>query len=153
MSFNGLWRVNKKGFNNSPFGKIDKINYDEEEIKQFSKMIQTVEFKVSDFSDLLIHAKEGDFVYMDPPYVPISDTSSFTRYVKEAFGDNEHQKLRDVCDQLNNKKVNFLVSNSFCDRTKKLFDGYNFVEVEIQRSMAANNSSRGVIKELLIKNY
>lgn len=153
MSFNGLWRVNKKGFNNSPFGRVDEITYDDKEIELFSKIIQSTEFKVCDFTKLLSDVKEKDFVYMDPPYIPISETATFTRYVKEDFTDDKHNELRTMCDELTKKNVKFLLSNSDCDRTRKLFSGYNIIQIDVRRSIAATNVSRGVIKELLIKNF
>lgn len=154
MFFNGLWRVNKDGFNNSPYGKIKKIGYDEQDVKGVAEALRNTDFKACDFAKLIETAKEGDMVYLDPPYVPISDDKdSFTLYIKEGFDADQHLNLRKACDELNKKKVKFLLSNSCCERTRQLFDGYSFIEIVVRRSVAASSASRGDIKELLIKNY
>ena len=90
---------------------------------------------------------------MDPPYVPISDTSNFTSYTKDDFGEKEQLRLKYIVDQLNHKKCKILISNSFCEFILDLYKEYNINTVNARRAINSVGSKRGIIQEVLITNY
>lgn len=152
--FNGLYRVNSKGEFNVPFGNYSNPRIvDSENILNCSQILQKTEIKCADFSEILKYAKKGDFVYFDPPYVPLSDTSSFTSYTKEGFDIDMQFKLRDVCDELDSKGVKFLLSNSDTKIINELYLSYNIKKVFASRAINANAAGRGKITEVLVRNY
>ena len=111
--FNGLYRVNSKGEFNVPFGNYKNPRIvDIDNLLSCSSLLKNTEIKHADFSKVLEYAKKGDFVYFDPPYVPLNETSSFTSYTKNGFDMDMQVKLKEVCDELNLKGVNFMLSNS-----------------------------------------
>lgn len=152
--FNGLYRVNSKGHFNVPFGnyKNPKI-IDEENLTKCSRLLQKVEIKHADFEEVLKVVRQDDFVYFDPPYIPISQTSNFTSYTKQGFDFKEQLRLKEVCDKLNSMKVKFLLSNSDTELTRDLYSYYDIIEVVAPRVISAKASSRGKVKEVLVKNY
>lgn len=151
--FQGLWRVNSRGENNVPYGKLKTIACHEQNLLEFSNRVQNAEFKSDDFEVLLKNSGKDDFVYMDPPYIKISETSSFVAYVSSGFPLEEHLRVKKVCDDLNSKGVKFLLSNSDCNETRDLYRNYWIKEITTRRSISAKKENRGEIKELLIKNY
>lgn len=152
--FNGMYRVNSQGFFNVPYGNyknpriIDKNN-----LYNCSELLKNTEIKCTDFSTVLEKVKSGDFVYFDPPYVPLNETSSFTSYTKFGFDIDMQFLLRDVCDELHSKKVKFMVSNSDTPLVNELYSKYNIQKVYASRMINANAAGRGKISEVLIKNY
>ncbi|MDD3150609.1 MAG: DNA adenine methylase [Candidatus Gastranaerophilales bacterium] len=152
--FNGLYRVNSKGEFNVPFGNYSNPRIvDEDNILNCSKLLKETEIKCADFSAILNCVEKGDFVYFDPPYVPLNDTSSFTSYTKEGFGIDMQFKLRDVCDELDSKGVKFLLSNSDTKIINELYLSYNIKKVFASRAINANAKGRGKIMEVLVRNY
>ena len=149
--FNGLYRVNRKGEFNVPFGKYNNPKViDEAKLQAASWALQKATIKCADFSDVARDAKRGDAVYLDPPYVPISATSSFSSYHLEAFGPKTQAKLLDVYKRCWMRGATAIMSNSDCDFTREL---YRSVEVEVVRAARAINSvgsGRGQINELLV---
>ena len=155
--FNGLYRENKKGEFNVPFGryKNPKI-YDEYNLRAVSKALQSAILKVSDFEDAVSSAKEGDFVYFDPPYIPISPTASFTSYHQNGFGIDEQKRLAKVIERLTNHRVNVLLSNAYHPKIFELYKNIpniQFFEVLAPRYINSNGNKRGPIKEYAITNY
>ncbi len=152
--FNGMYRVNSKGEFNVPFGhyKNPKI-LDENNLINCSNLLQRTEIKHADFSEILKKVKKGDFVYFDPPYVPLSETSSFTSYTKDGFDIDMQFKLRDVCDELDSMGVKFLLSNSDTKLVNELYENYNIKKVFASRQINANADGRGKITEVLVRNY
>ena len=152
--FNGLYRVNSQGQFNVPFGhyKNPKI-VDENNLINCSNLLQKTEIRHADFSEILKIVKKGDFVYFDPPYVPLSETSSFTSYTKDGFDMDMQFKLRDVCDELNSMGVKFLLSNSDTKLVNELYENYNIKKVFANRAINANADGRGKITEVLVRNY
>ena len=152
--FNGLYRVNSKGEFNVPFGnyKNPKI-LDENNLLNCSELLKNTEIECADFSQILSKVKKGDFVYLDPPYVPLNETSSFTSYTKDGFDLDMQFKLRDVCDELDNKGVKFLLSNSDTKLVNELYENYNIKKVFATRAINANPDGRGKITEVLVRNY
>lgn len=152
--FNGMYRVNSQGQFNVPFGHyknpriIDKNN-----LLNCSELLKKTEIKCTDFSEILTKVKKGDLVYFDPPYVPLNETSSFTSYTKDGFDINMQFKLRDVCDELDNKGVKFMLSNSDTKLVNELYENYNIKKVFASRQINANADGRGKITEVLVRNY
>ncbi|HSS20751.1 MAG TPA: DNA adenine methylase [Pyrinomonadaceae bacterium] len=156
--YNGLFRVNSQGQFNVPYGKYKDPNIlNEEVIKAVSKYLKTATIQIStdDFANALEGAGRGDFVYLDPPYDPLSDTSSFTGYNLMSFGREEQLRLKEVCDDLHRRGCKLLQSNSATPHIRKLYSDrskYSIVEVEANRSINSVGTSRGKIGELLIYN-
>ena len=152
--FNGMYRVNSKGEFNVPFGHYKNPRIlDENNLINCSNLLQKTEIKHGDFSEILKKVKKGDFVYFDPPYVPLSETSSFTSYTKDGFDMDMQFKLRDVCDELDSMGVKFLLSNSDTKLVNKLYENYNIKKVFASRQINANADGRGKITEVLVRNY
>lgn len=152
--FNGLYRVNSKGEFNTPFGKYSNPKIvDAPNLKACSKALKGVELKKSSFVDVLDKAEKGDFVYFDPPYVPVSDTAYFTSYNENGFGPNEQKLLRDVCVELDKKGVYFLASNSSADFVKKLYSNFKIDIIKASRSINSKGSKRGKVEEVIIRNF
>ena len=152
--FNGMYRVNSKGEFNVPFGNYKNPRIvDENNLLNCSELLKNTEIECADFSQILSKVKKGDFVYFDPPYVPLNETSSFTSYTKDGFDLDMQFKLRDVCDELDNKGVKFLLSNSDTKLVNELYENYNIKKVFATRAINANPDGRGKITEVLVRNY
>lgn len=159
--FNGLYRVNKAGKFNVPFGKyITPTICDRATIYADSKLLQNVEIMTGDFEQTFDKIKGNTFFYFDPPYRPLSNTSSFNDYAKEDFNDDAQIRLKQFCDKLNEIGINFMLSNSDClgKDGKDLFFDNLFIDYKIDRVWAKRNvnaiaSKRGKLTELLIRNY
>lgn len=150
-SFQGLWRVNsKKGYHNVPYSRPKSIVLDREKIVEFVNAISNVKFSSMDFEEFLSNVKNSDFAYLDPPYVPISKTSSFTGYTMGGF---DHERLRNCCRLLNDRGVKFLLSNSDCEFVRELYREFDITSIDVKRNVAAKKSSRGTVSEVLVKNY
>lgn len=154
--FNGLYRVSSKGFFNVPYGKYKNPSFvNADNIRNLSKYFKSanITFLNKDFSAVVEDAKEGDFIYFDPPYYPINKTSSFTSYSKDGFSQEDQIKLKKEIDTLTGRGVKVLMSNSCCDFIKNLYVGYKIIEIEANRNINALGSKRTPVKEVLIKNY
>lgn len=152
--FNGLYRVNSQGQFNVPFGNYSNPRIiDENNLKNCSELLKNTEIKVADFSEILTKVQKGDFVYFDPPYVPLNDTSSFTSYTKAGFDIDMQFKLRDVCDELDSMGVKFMLSNSDTKLVNELYSNYEIKKVFASRAVNANADGRGKITEVLVRNY
>ena len=131
--YNGLFRVNMAGQFNSPFGNYKNPNITNEiTIRAVSKYLNdaNIQFKCGDYEDALKGIRRGSFVYFDPPYDPVSDGSNFTGYAKGGFDRNEQTRLKLLCDKLNLKGVNFLLSNSSTEFILDLYKDYNIELIE-----------------------
>lgn len=154
--YNGLYRVNSVGEFNSPFGSYKNPNIvNEITLRAVNKYFNeaNIRFMNGDFEGAVKSAKKGDFIYFDPPYVPISKTSNFTGYNESGFGKNEQIRLKTLCDSLDKKGVKFLLSNSDCEFIKELYKDYNTITIKAKRSINSNGHNRGTVSEVLIKNY
>lgn len=159
--FNGLYRVNKKGLFNVPCGKyLQPIFCDEITLRADSELLKRVEILEGDFERTLQYAKGMTLFYFDPPYRPLSDTSSFKDYTKEAFNDDSQIRLKKFCDKIVAAGHNFMLSNSDCKGKNEednffdlLYDGYFIDKVMATRNVNANGAKRGKISELLIHSY
>lgn len=152
--FNGLYRVNSKGYFNVPYGHYKNPNmFDKDNIINCSTLLKKIEIKCADFSTILTTVQKGDFVYFDPPYVPLSETSNFTSYTKDGFNTGMQYKLRDMCDALDSMGVLFMLSNSDTKLVTNLYANYEIKKVFVSRQINANGCGRGKITEVLIRNY
>lgn len=159
--FNGLYRVNSKNLYNVPMGGYKKPTIcDKENILTVSIALQKVEILCGDFEDTLNAANENSLFYFDPPYKPLSETSSFNSYAKDEFNDAEQIRLRDFCSKLNALNHTWILSNSDVkgkDKNDNFFDdlysNFNIRRVDARRNINANPEKRGALKELLITNY
>lgn len=155
--FNGLFRVNSQGQFNVPYGNYARPAIaDPAVIKAVSTFLnqRSVTICEGDFADSVLTAQKGNFIYFDPPYQPISDTSSFTGYSMDGFGSHEQERLKQVCDQLSDRGCHVLVSNSNAPLIRELYSDSRYEIVEVQATRAINSvaSKRGKIGELLIYN-
>ena len=159
--FNGLYRVNKAGKFNVPFGKyVTPKICDAATIYADSKLLQRVEIMTGDFEQTFDKIEGNTFFYFDPPYRPLSNTSSFNDYTKEDFNDEAQIRLKLFCDRLNENGINFMLSNSDClgkNGTDRFFDDL-FINYKIERVWASRNinsvaSKRGKLTEIVISNY
>ena len=152
--YNGLYRVNSKGEFNVPFGRYNNPSLpDEEDIIKFHEMLKSCEILNLDFEDAVRSAQRSDFVYFDPPYMPLNETSYFTDYTSGGFSEQEQKRLASVFKKLSNKGVYVMQSNSNNEFIRQLYAEYNIVEIEARRNINSNASKRGPIKELLVLNY
>lgn len=154
--FNGLFRVNSSGEFNSPFGHYKNPNIvNEPVLRAVSKYFASsnITFYSEDFAETLKRVNKGGFVYLDPPYDPVSDTASFTGYNKGGFDRNEQIRLKQCCDELTKRGVKFMLSNSATDFIKDLYKDYDITIVKAKRAINADASKRGAIEEVLIRNY
>lgn len=155
--FNGLFRVNRKGQFNVPYGNYTNPTIaDPEVIKAVSTYLNqgNVSILCGDFEQAVAMAKSGAFIYFDPPYYPLSNTSSFTSYSLNGFGGAEQIRLKKLCDNLSDRGCKILLSNSSASLIRDLYSDfrYQIVEVDASRSINSVSSKRGKIKELLIHN-
>jgi DNA adenine methylase len=151
--YNGLYRVNRKNRFNVPFGQYKNPTIcDEPTLRACASVLAAKELLVADFEVVAARAKRGDFVYFDPPYVPLSVSSSFTSYTAHGFGPNEQTRLRDVARSLKGRGVNVLLSNSSAPFVRDLYsDGFETIEVSATRMVNSKASGRGAITELIIR--
>lgn len=159
--FNGLYRVNKRGLFNVPWGKyIQPQICDEYTLRTDSELLKRVEILEGDFEDTISYAEGNTLFYFDPPYRPLSDTSSFNDYTKDAFNDDSQVRLKEFCDHINVDGHCFMLSNSDCKGKNEadnffevLYANYYIDRVMASRNVNANGAKRGKISELLIRNY
>lgn len=154
--YNGLYRVNRQGMFNVPFGRYKSPNYlDEKNLLAVSQALQNVEILCTPFEAVLERANAGDWVYFDPPYVPVSQTANFTSYHANGFGLKDQERLRDVCIELSRNNVYITLSNSDTEIIRALYESAYFAidEVLANRAINCNGAKRGKITELVITNY
>lgn len=155
--FNGLYRVNKKGQFNVPFGRYSNpVICDEENLRRVSRELQNVIIKHQDYTSVLKNAQKGDFIYFDPPYYPLNRTSSFTAYTSESFLEKEQTELRDTFVELHKRGCYIMLSNSdtpFINDLYSEIDGATIHKITAGRAINSKGSGRGKITELLVTNY
>lgn len=159
VDFNGLYRVNSKNQFNVPYGKYKNPKIvDSELIKAISLFFNENDIIIlnEDFEKAIEDIREGDFVYFDPPYVPISNTSNFTSYTDNGFGEEDQIRLRDLFLEMGNRKVKAMLSNSDSEIVHELYGslpGVNIKTVKANRMINSNSKKRSGINELIIRNY
>lgn len=156
VDFNGLYRVNKKGQFNVPYGKNKNPKIaDRENIMAVSGYFNScnIDFLSGDFEDAVHGVQENDFVYFDPPYIPLSSTSNFTSYTEDGFSFDDQKRLRDTFFRLSSIGAYVMLSNSDTPLTRELYAGANIHEVTASRTINSNAKKRGKVGELIITNY
>jgi DNA adenine methylase len=151
--FNGLYRVNKKGEFNVPFGRYTNPTIcDEENLRTVAAVLGKDHGTAvtGDFERTVDGANKGDVVYFDPPYVPASETANFTAYTVGGFGLQDQIRLRDVAKRLAARGVHVLLSNSDTPLVRELYEKFNLEEVQVPRSINSKSGKRGKVGELLI---
>jgi DNA adenine methylase len=151
--YNGLWRVNARGQFNVPIGsyKPQKVAlYDRANLLAASRELQGVDLRVQDFRQTLRAASEGDFVYVDPPYFPLSATANFTSYTKENFGQPEQEELAGLFAQAARRGVRLMLSNSDAPLIRQLYQQFTIQTVQARRAVNCDGAKRGRISELVV---
>ena len=159
--FNGLYRVNKSGMFNVPFGRYaDPTICDPDTIIKDSELLQGVEILNGDFESTIEYASGNTLFYFDPPYRPLSDTSAFKEYSKDGFNDLEQVRLKNYCYTINTAGFSFMLSNSDCKGENGndgffdvLYSNYDIVRVLASRSINSNPAKRGKLTEILVRNF
>jgi DNA adenine methylase len=152
--FNGLYRVNRAGKFNVPFGRYTDPRFcDEGNLRSCSLALKDVDLCVRTFQSIVDEARAGDFVYFDPPYVPLSDTSDFTSYVAGGFSWKEHEELAGVFRRLARKGVYAMLSNSDTKAVRQLYAGFPIHAVYASRSVNSKGTHRGKVGEVVVVNY
>jgi len=159
--FNGMYRVNKSGGFNVPYGKYENpLIVDEENLNNISKALKKVKILHQDYKKTVENAKKGDFIYFDPPYAPLNPTSFFTAYTKDGFGEQQQIELRDTFYELHKKGCFVMLSNSNSEFINKIYGELEKKDLKIKinkvganRMINSKASERGKIKEVLVTNY
>lgn len=156
--YNGLFRVNNAGEFNTPFGNYKKPNIvNAPVLRAVSSYFQKakITFYCKDYAEVLSNVPNGAFVYLDPPYDPVSDTANFTGYVRGGFCREDQLRLKKCCDDLNSRGIKFMLSNSATDFIKELYGDSNYVITTVQAKRMINSDAtrRGQVDEVVVKNY
>jgi DNA adenine methylase len=152
--FNGLFRVNSGGRFNVPWGRrkvLPKL-YNRNEIYNASRLLQGAEIVLADFADVLDQARPGDFVYLDPPYFPVSATANFTSYTRLDFPAEEQRRLADWLHTLDQRGVAFVLNNSDTPFTREIYANFRIDIAQAKRMINSNASKRGEVNELIVFN-
>jgi DNA adenine methylase len=154
--FNGLWRVNARGRFNVPVGSYrpDRVSlYDRAKLMAASLALQGVDLKVQDFRKTLAEAGSDDFVYVDPPYYPLSRTANFTSYTQDMFGHAEQKELAEAFAAAAKRGARLMLSNSDTPTTRELYNGFNLHTVQARRAVNCDGTKRGLVSELVVLTY
>ncbi|MCI8615612.1 MAG: DNA adenine methylase [Lachnospiraceae bacterium] len=154
--YNGLFRVNNAGEFNTPFGHYKNPNIvNEPVLRAVSSYFgrAQVTFSSVDYARVLADVEEGTFVYLDPPYDPVSGTANFTSYAKGGFDRQEQIRLRQCCDELNRHGIKFMLSNSATDFIIDQYAAYNITIVKAKRAINSDGTKRGQVDEVVVRNY
>lgn len=154
LCFNGLYRVNSTGGFNVPYGRLkNPVVCNEPLLRSCSAWLKEVDIRNGDFVDALKGVKKGDVVYLDPPYVALTKTASFSSYHASGFGIEDHERLSNLIEKLDQLGVHVLLSNSDTETTRELFSKLNLYSVRANRSISASGSSRNAVSELIGVNF
>jgi DNA adenine methylase len=152
--FNGLWRVNRKGQFNVPFGSHKKRSIPSEAgIMKFSALLGKVTILNADFEVAVKTARKGDFIYFDPPYQPLSKTASFTDYNSRGFHFGDQERLARLFRKLSKKGIHLMLSNSKVPAVEELYGDFNIETVKAKRFINCNGERRSGIEEIIVTNY
>jgi DNA adenine methylase len=152
--FNGLYRVNRRGQFNVPFGRYTNPRIcDVPRLSAASRVLAGARVRLADFEAGAAEAKRGDFVYFDPPYVPVSRTASFTSYTAGAFGMEAQERLADTVRMLDRRGCKVMLSNSDAPVVHELYKGFQIARVTATRNINSRAGSRGAIFEVVVRNY
>lgn len=150
--FNGLYRVNKKNQNNVPFGRYSNPNIcDEEVIYLASEALKDVHIKNISYKNIVKYAKSGDFVYFDPPYLPLTPTANFTSYNNTNFLEDEQKMLFEIFKELSGNGCKAALSNSDTSFIKNLYNEFEIKKIKANRFINSRSKERGKINEILVR--
>ena len=151
--YNGLYRVNQKGFFNVPFGRYKNPKIcDKKNLIAVRHILQSINIIHDSFENCLDYAEKDDFIYLDPPYYPLSSTSLFTSYTKNSFGKDSQIKLFEIFKELDKKGCKILLSNSYSEFILNLYKEFRIEILQAKRAINSKSNKRGEIKEVLIIN-
>ena len=152
--YNGLYRENRRGQFNVPFGRYKNPTIcDEPNLRAASRVLQGVDIGRRHFSTVLDTAQRGDFVYFDPPYHPLSATANFTAYDRNGFGPDDQRQLRDVFAALGERGVAAMLSNSDTPFIRELYARFRIDQVMVARAVNSKANGRGKVAEVIVRNY
>lgn len=152
--FNGLYRVNSKGEFNVPFGRYNNPTIlDADNLRACNEVLQKVEIHLNSFEEIEESLQDEDFVYFDPPYSPVSDTSNFTSYTATGFDLGMQRRLYDLCCRLDKRGIAFMLSNSAAPFVKELYSKFRVETVFAPRAVNSKADRRGMIPEVIVRNY
>jgi DNA adenine methylase len=150
--YNGLWRVNSRGHFNVPVGRYDDPSiFDGAQLRAASRALRRAELATAGFAEAVAGARDGDFVYFDPPYHPLSDTAHFTSYTSASFGRDDQRRLAELARELVRRGCAVLVSNSDTEFVRELYRGFRIDVVDCARAINSKASARGPQRELIIR--
>jgi DNA adenine methylase len=150
--FRGLFRVNRSGQFNVPYGAYDRRYFDPENLQAVGERLGGCEIRRGDFEFGLDGMKPGDFAYLDPPYYKLGGYSDFNRYTPDQFREKDHVRLAAVCRELDHRGVRWALTNSDTELVKALFRGFHIHRVSARREINLTASKRDIV-ELLVTNY
>ena len=152
--FNGLYRVNKEGLFNVPFGRYKSpVICDENNLRLVSEMLQNTKIICGDYKDIVSNVRKNDFVYFDPPYVPLNNTSNFVSYTKNGFSSTNQLDFHNLFKKLTDKGVLCMLSNSYTEAILRLYKNFNIDIIKAPRMVNSKADKRGKIEEVIIRNY
>lgn len=154
--YNGLYRVNNAGEFNTPFGRYKNPNIvNEPTLRAVHSYLNENDIVINsgDYSLILQDLPKNSFVYLDPPYHPLTESSNFTGYIQGGWNKEDQIRLREYCDMLTKNKISFLLSNSCTAFIKEQYQNYNIQVVQASRSINSVATKRGNVEEVLITNY
>lgn len=150
--FRGLFRVNRKGRFNVPYGEYQRPYYDPVNLEKAASVLRHVEFRKGDFELALYDISSSDFAYIDPPYYKLGGYSDFNRYTQSQFHENDHIRLAALCRELDARGVQWAVSNSDTQFVRTLFSGFHITEIKNRREINLRSQERDIV-ELLVTNF
>ena len=151
--FNGMYRVNAKGQFNVPFGRYTNPTIcDESTIRACSARLKKTDITCSDFEAVCAAAHSDDFIYLDPPYIPVSDTAYFTDYADGGFDMNAQLRLAQAVSELADRGVRFVLSNSATEQTEELYGQFRLLEVKAKRAINSVADRRQAVSEYIVTN-
>ena len=153
--FNGLWRVNNKGLYNVPWGQLKSPTlYDRDNLFEVSQRLENAEITHTDYRTALKEVRQGDLVYLDPPYIPLNLSSSFSKYAKDDFTIENQKELSSQISDLTNRSSVVILSNSDTPETREIFgSSMHLFQIDASRAISAKASSRGTVKEIIAVNF
>ncbi|HEX6511387.1 MAG TPA: DNA adenine methylase [Chloroflexota bacterium] len=153
--YNGLYRVNSRGEFNVPIGRYKNPPriFDEQNLRNVSRLLQDAELRVASYELALARAGAGDFVYLDPPYQPLSPTAYFTGYTKDSFGAADQARLAEILRELNARGARFLLNNHDTRQLRRMYGGFRMATATAKRNINSRADRRQGVAELIVTNY
>lgn len=151
-SFRGLWRVNRQGEYNVPYGEYSRPYYNREALLRASKVLAVADVEHTDFADAFRRAREGDWIYADPPYVPETEWGDFKRYTPDQFHDEDHERLAELMREATERGVYVMVTNSDMPPVRRIFASFAIGPLATRRDIHLDSTKRKS-KDLVITNY